>query len=92
MCNDVDHRSAGDPDLVLASIREFLKTSSGLTGADDVTLETPLLEGGGLDSLTILQLVTFLNDSMKIEVNDEDFVPENFKNVGSLVRFVLGKR
>jgi acyl carrier protein len=92
MGNDVDHRSADGSDLVLASIRDFLKSSSALSHGQEITLETPLLEGGGLDSLTILQLVMFLNDSMKIEVKDEDFVPENFRNVGSLVRFVLAKR
>jgi acyl carrier protein len=92
MGNDmVDPRSTAEADLVLTSIKEFLKTSSALPNADDVTLETPLLEGG-LDSLTILELVTFLTSKMNVEVNDEDFVPENFEKVSNLVRFVISKR
>jgi acyl carrier protein len=54
--------------------------------------ETDLIEHGVIDSLTILKLVTFLEESCGIAVHDEDIVPENFKNVNSLVRFVEQKR
>jgi acyl carrier protein len=54
--------------------------------------ETDLIEHRVIDSLTILKLVTFLEESCGIAVLDEDIVPENFKNVNSLVKFVEQKR
>lgn len=81
-----------DPAAVLALISDFLAKTSPTLPAGGVCAQTPLLEGGTLDSLGILQLVMFLGDRMQIEVTDEDFVPENFQTVGSLVHFVVGKR
>jgi acyl carrier protein len=83
---------AADADAVFAAIRDFLASTSTSVRAQDVTVDTPVLEGGALDSLGILQLMMLLSDKMQIEVTDEDFVPENFKTVGSLVRFVMAKR
>ena len=74
------------------SIKEFLAGSTALGGDDEIRREMQLLESGILDSLGILQLVTFLNDSLGIEVDDEDFVTENFETIGSLARFVARKQ
>ena len=59
---------------------------------DSISPETDLIEHRVIDSLTILKLVTFLEESCGIAVLDEDIVPENFKNVNSLVKFVEQKR
>lgn len=59
---------------------------------ESIDPETDLIEHRVIDSLTILKLVTFLEESCGITVLDEDIVPENFKNVNSLVRFVEEKR
>ena len=85
-----------------AVIKEYLTKSTTLasdTGASNtnthaiaVTEDTLLLESGILDSLGILQLMTFLSESMGIEISDEDFVAENFKTVGSLARFISEKQ
>lgn len=81
-----------DPAAVLALICDFLSKTSSIPVAGGIGPDTPLLEGGALDSLGILQLMMFLGDQLQIEVTDEDFIPENFKTVGSLVRFVVDKR
>lgn len=82
----------GAEQAALASIKEFLKGSSALGGDDDVRADMSLLDSGILDSLGILQLVTFLGDEFGIEVTDDDFVAENFETVGSLARFVARKQ
>lgn len=74
------------------AIKTFLSGSSALGGDDDVREDMPLLESGILDSLGILQLVTFLGDEFSVEVQDEDFVAENFETIGSLARFVARKQ
>ncbi len=76
---------------ILTEIKEFLaKTASAQLS--EIDSDTSLLNSGVLDSLAILELMTFLSDKMRVELEDEDFVPENLETVGSLVRFVVQKR
>ena len=44
-----------------------------------------------IDSLGLLKLVTFLEKSHGIQVNDEDIVPENFQSLNSMAKFVEQK-
>lgn len=54
--------------------------------------ETPLLAGGAIDSLGILELMTFLGERFDIEIEDGDFDGETFASLASLVRFVLERK
>ncbi len=74
------------------AIKAFLHGSAVLGGDDEIHEDLALLESGILDSLGILQLVTFLGDELGVEVSDEDFVAENFETIGSLARFVARKQ
>ena len=74
---------------VLDILREFL--GAALPPGGELTADTPLLEGGLLDSLGILQLTTKIEAVFGIEVMDADFVPENFETVGSLTRYVQAR-
>jgi acyl carrier protein len=76
----------------LEAIRGFLASTAPQAFGGKVDESTQLLANGALDSLGILQLTMFLGDELKIEVTDEDFVPENLETVGSLVQFVLRKQ
>jgi len=47
-----------------------------------------LLGAGILDSLGILQLVAYINDTFGIDVPDEDVVYENFNSLQSIVSYL----
>ncbi len=47
-----------------------------------------LLEAKILDSLKIVQLVAELNDEFDIEITPIDVVPENFRNVDTILALV----
>ena len=49
------------------------------------------LADGAIDSLGILEIVNFLDESFGIETTDEDFDEENFESVQSLARLVRKK-
>lgn len=66
----------------------FLRQLSPAARSADLTDETPLLSSGILDSLAILQLMSFLADELGIEIGDDDFTLDNFETVGSLLAFV----
>ena len=54
--------------------------------------QTPLLDSGLLDSLGILDVVGFVEESFGIILNDDELVPENFQTIGHLAAFVTRKR
>jgi acyl carrier protein len=47
-----------------------------------------LLSAGILDSLAILQLVAFVEESFKLRIPDEDVVFENFQSIDSLDKYL----
>ncbi len=50
-----------------------------------------LLEQRIIDSLGILRLVTYLEETHGIKIQDGDIVPENFQSLNSIVKFVENK-
>ena len=51
----------------------------------------PLLEAGILDSLGIMKLLSFLEETFSVSLEAEDLMPENFETVETLSRFVENK-
>lgn len=50
--------------------------------------ETPLLEEGILDSLSLLRLVVFLEKQFTITLDEADLLPENFGSVNAICAYV----
>ena len=71
---------------------EFMRTRFPAAQGVEFEDESSLLDSGVIDSLGILDLVTFMEESFDIEASDEDLVPENFDSISALVRFVESKR
>lgn len=55
---------------------------------NDLQPEDDLLSSGVINSLGILQLVSFVEQRMGIEVPDEDVVYENFQSVAALADYL----
>jgi len=51
-----------------------------------------LTERGFIDSVGIVELLTFLETRFDIQINDDETVPENIDTIDSIVRFVGEKR
>ena len=76
---------------IAEKIIEFFNTAGiDVSGESDLD-QFQLLEGDNLDSLGIVQLMVFLGQTFEIEIEDEDFQPENFETVGTLKAFVSRK-
>ncbi|MBL7047353.1 MAG: acyl carrier protein [Candidatus Marinimicrobia bacterium] len=61
-------------------------------GKKSISPDEDLLMQGIIDSLGILKLATFIEETFGIQVTDEDMVPENFQNLNSLKEFIEQKR
>jgi acyl carrier protein len=68
-----------------------VRTSLPRVAPDDVDSGTPLI-ANGLDSIAVLELVTFLSERLGFEMEDSDFVASNFETVGHLVSMIESKR
>jgi acyl carrier protein len=75
------------------AIREFIATNllynkDGFTYADDASL----LREGIIDSLGVVELVTFLQSRFGVKVEQSEVRPENFDSVAKLAAYVRRKQ
>lgn len=75
-------------------IRQFLleELDAGLE-PDELAFDTPLFgHHGVIDSLAILDVVTFLEGEFAIRVEAHEVVEDHFGSIDALAAFVEGKR
>jgi acyl carrier protein len=66
--------------------KEFLRAAEF-----DLDNSDSLIEQGIIDSLGIMKLMTYLEQSFGIKVADEELVPVNFETIESISSFVRSK-
>ena len=67
------------------ALRDWLqKLPTNLSGTA-IVANTPLLESGLLDSLGILDLVSFLEERFALALPLKEFVPENFRTPAAIL-------
>jgi acyl carrier protein len=77
---------------ILESLEKYLLAEIAADlGKESLDPDEDLLEQRIIDSMAILKLVLFMEQTFGIEVNDEDIVPENFQSLNSTVKFVEQK-
>ncbi len=62
----------------------------GRTG-DDLSNDDSFLDQGIIDSTGVLELVTFLEETYHITVEDEELTPDNLDSINRLTRFLERK-
>ncbi len=72
-------------------IREFILDKFPLARKQQLKDSDALLETGILDSLGVLDLVSFLEREFSLGVVDEELVPENFQTIDRISAFVESK-
>jgi 2-hydroxymuconate-semialdehyde hydrolase len=84
--NECSNRNNIPFELVRFANRELLSTASQRTVTLD--LETPVLEMGILDSLSMVSLLTFVQTTLGVAIPDEKVLPENFETLGNLADLI----
>ena len=72
-------------------IREFILDKFPLARKQQLKDSDALLETGILDSLGVLDLVSYVEQTFSIVVADEELSPENFQSVDTLASYVQRK-
>jgi acyl carrier protein len=50
--------------------------------------EASFLENGIIDSMNVMELISFVEENFHVEVADEDIVPDNFDSVSKIGAYV----
>ncbi len=54
--------------------------------------DTPLLDSHVIDSLSLLKLVLFLEETFDFGVGQDELVPDNFSTVAAICKYVQSKK
>ena len=65
-----------------------------IVGGSDTKLDPDqsLVSSGVIDSLAILRLITFIEETFGVTVEDDEVVPENFETINVIKAFVEAKQ
>jgi acyl carrier protein len=84
--------SMSDINGLRPSIQSFILENFPAAKKRGLSDDLPLLESGIVDSLGVLDVVGFLEQTFQIKIDDDELTPDNFANIRSLVAFVESKR
>ena len=78
---------------IVAATREFVQQNFLYTHPDvELEPDAPLLGSGIVDSLGVMELVAFVQETLDVAVEDDDLTEENLGTLDSIARWVLAKR
>lgn len=73
-------------------IKQFVLDNFLFGGSlDDIDAEASLMKTGVIDSLGVLQLISFAEETFGITIEDEEVVPDNFDSVRNLAGYLREK-
>ena len=78
-------------DDIKTSIRTFIIDNFLFGTADNLNDDTSFLEEGIIDSTGVLELITFLEETYEIVVDDEELIPENLDSINNVTAFLNTK-
>jgi acyl carrier protein len=86
--NEAEGRAMGQATTVRTRIRSFIAETFFV---DDFADDEFFLRAGIIDSMGMLQLVTFLQEAFEIEILEEELVPDNLDSLARATAFVERK-
>lgn len=76
---------------ILQSVIEFIHAKFPLAKKKAIGESESLLNSGVVDSMGILEIVTFVEDEYSIELTDEEVMEDNFETIQSIADLIVKK-
>ena len=73
-------------------IKQYLEQNRATADAGEFADDESLLEAGVIDSMTMVDLISFLESTFSIQIDEDDMIPENFDSVNAIVEYVTSKQ
>lgn len=77
---------------VKQTVRKFLLDNFAMGGGVTIADDTSFMEEHVLDSTGFIELITFIEETFGIAVDDEDMLPENFDSLANIEAYLARKR
>lgn len=71
------------------AIRKFLSNLD--KHINDISDDQSLLEAGVVDSLKMVELLSFIEEQYGIVIDDDELIPENFETIAAIADFLEQK-
>ncbi len=81
-------KSISEATNLVEVVRKFIVQKFPLARRRSISADDNLLETGVIDSLGVLEIVTFLQEGFSLAVEDDELTPENFQSISSIAGFV----
>jgi len=65
---------------------------NAFSSKENITDDVLIFKNGFLDSMGLVMLITYLEDTFNIKTTDADMVEENFESVNAITEFVSKKQ
>jgi len=73
-------------------VREFMQEVASGKGVSSFTDQESLMENGVIDSLSIFRLVSFLEETFRVRIGDEEITSENLQSINTIEQLVRSKQ
>ncbi len=80
-----------DATKYLETVKQFIVDNFLFGDADRLAPDTALLEKGIIDSTGIIELVSFIEQTYNITVDDDELITENFSNLNRITTYIQSK-
>jgi acyl carrier protein len=77
--------------LVIEAVKKFLTENECIEPDEDIDPSESLLEEGIIDSVVIVEMISFLEEKFGIEIDEDDLMPENFESFAAINNYVRTK-
>ena len=81
-----------DKDGVMNEILSNVKTLVPVTARDNITPQTKILSEQVVDSLGIIQLVSFLETQYSLKISQDELNFDNLDSVEQMAEYIMGKQ
>jgi len=72
-------------------VRQFILKQFPLARKRQVRDSDALLESGIVDSLGVLQVVSFIEQEFSVKISDDDLVPDNFQTIDRIKALIADR-
>ena len=73
-------------------VREFISSNFYVHDASALADDASLLEHGIIDSTGVLEVITFIEDTFGVTVEDKEMLPENLDSIQRISSFISRKK
>ncbi len=75
----------------IETVHEFIVENFLFGDGEQLTNETSFLDSGIIDSTGILELITFLEETYNLKIEDDELIPENLDSLNCVAKFIKQK-